>query len=170
MHRYLLHHILARTKFVAEGMVFPVSAAILEDIKTYRTVLEAYSLPLLDFIQWKETADHNVEILNETIDYYRFFDATQQAEFLHGCIKRTLEDIIPKEVDYLIRYDKFQQLLDDIVEMPNSMVALLVRFLEQHHGQLSLLARQKEFAALTRAEIKLIEKLYKDTFLDDCTV
>jgi PKD repeat protein len=31
-------------------------------------VLESYSHPLLDYIKWKETPDHTIEVLNETID------------------------------------------------------------------------------------------------------
>jgi hypothetical protein len=73
---------LAKKQFNQPGIIFPVSASMLDRIDAYRKVLETYSLPVLDFIQWKETAGHNVEVLNETIDYYRYFDATPQAEFL----------------------------------------------------------------------------------------
>ena len=55
IHRYLIHHILAKLKFTPQGIIFPVSAAILEQIDDYRKVLENYSHPLLDFIEWKIT-------------------------------------------------------------------------------------------------------------------
>ena len=63
-------------------------------------VLEAYSQPLLDFIEWKKTSDNNVEVLNNTLDYYRYFDATGQSEFLFECVDYTINNIIPQEVDY----------------------------------------------------------------------
>jgi hypothetical protein len=50
LHRYLIHHILTTMKFTPQGIIFPVSAAILERIEDYRKVLETYSYPLLDFI------------------------------------------------------------------------------------------------------------------------
>ncbi len=42
----------------------------------YIDVLEDYSRPRLELIEWKPTRDNNVEVLNETIDLYRYFDAT----------------------------------------------------------------------------------------------
>ena len=68
------------------GIIFPVSASILHHIDEYRAVLEQFSHPLLNFIEWKETSGHNVKVLNDTIDFYRYFDATRQAEFLYDCV------------------------------------------------------------------------------------
>ena len=164
IHRYLIHHILAKMKFSPQGIIFPVSAAILERIDDYRKVLESYSHPLLDFIEWRTTQDHNVEVLNDTADYYKYFDATLQAEFLFDCIDYTINEIIPEEVSYLKNYDQMKAWLDDNFEMPDKTVALLIRFLEQNNGTLSNRARIKEFSALSNDEILLIEKQYQWIF------
>ena len=76
IHRYLIHHVLAQRGFNPPGVVFPVSAAILERIGDYRRTLETYSTRLLPLIEWTPTSDGNVNVLNETADFYRFFDAT----------------------------------------------------------------------------------------------
>ena len=76
IHRYLVHHVLTKKGFTKKGLIFPVSVAILERISEYREVLEDYSRPRLELIEWKPTRDNNVEVLNETIDLYRYFDAT----------------------------------------------------------------------------------------------
>ncbi len=164
IHRYLIHHILSKKKFSQQGIIFPVSASILDHIEDYRQVLEAYSHPLLDFIEWEETNNHNVNVLNETIDYYRFCDLTAQSEFLYDCVSDTIETIIPNELSYLTQYDEFKKLIDDEFEMPDSLVALLVTFLDQNNGVLSKRAREKEFSALSEKEVKSIEKLYIDIF------
>ncbi len=158
IHRYLIHHILAKLKFTPQGIIFPVSAAILERIDDYRKILESYSYPLLDFVEWRTTQDNNVEVLNETIDYYRYFDATFQAEFLFDCVNYTINKIIPDEISYLQKYDAMKAWLDDTFEMPDNMVALLVRFLDQNNGELSNRARKREFKELSPQEINLIEK------------
>ncbi|HRE32270.1 MAG TPA: Fic family protein, partial [Candidatus Berkiella sp.] len=85
IHRYLIHHVLAENGFTPESVAFPVSAVILDRLKEYRTVLEAYSSPRLKYIKWRPNEKNNVEVLNETIDLYRYFDATIQAEFLFSC-------------------------------------------------------------------------------------
>jgi len=164
IHRYLIHHVLAKKKFARQGMIFPVSASILDHINDYREVLEDYSHPLLDYIEWKETPDHNVEVMNDTMDYYRYFDGTKQAEFLYDCVKDTIENIIPSEVNFLMQYDAFKTYLEEEYEMPDKMVAMAVHFLAQNNGQLSKRAREKEFNKLTVNEIVNLENKYKEVF------
>lgn len=165
LHRYLIHHLLASMKFTPQGIIFPVSASILDRIEDYRKVLESYSHPLLDFIQWRRTIDNNVEVLNDTIDYYRYFDATVQSEFLFECVDYTIKKIIPDEVDYLQKYDSMKTWLDDHFQMPDKMVSLLIRFLDQNNGILSNKAKEKEFAVLKDKEVKEIESTFKRIFL-----
>jgi Fic family protein len=164
IHRYLIHHVLAKKRFSQQGIIFPVSSSILDHIDDYRKVLEAYSHPLLDFIEWEETEDHNVKVLNETLDYYRYFDATKQAEFLYDCVHDTIENIIPIEINYLTNYDEFKRYIDDEFEMPDKLVALLVRFLDQNEGKLSKRAREKEFAQLKDSELTVIQNKYIEIF------
>jgi Fic family protein len=164
IHRYLIHHMLAKKNFSDQGIIFPISASILDHINDYRKVLEAYSKPLLDFIEWKETKNHNVEVINQTKDFYRFFDATKQAEFIYDCVKDTIENIVPKEINYLTNYDDFKSFLEEDFEMPDKLISILVRFLEQNDGILSNRAKEKEFNMLNSEEIKKIETMFKSIF------
>ncbi|MDP1747055.1 MAG: Fic family protein [Bacteroidota bacterium] len=164
LHRYIIHHILAKKKFSQQGVIFPISASILDNIDKYREVLESYSHPLLDCIKWKETPDHNIEVLNETIDLYRYYDATKQVEFLYDCAADTIKRVIPEEVNYLIQYDEFKKFVDNNFEMPDKLVATLVRFLQQNNGTLSKRAREKEFKMLTEKEANKIEKTFREIF------
>ncbi len=166
IHRYLIHHILTKMRFSPQGIIFPVSAAILESIENYRKVLESYSHPLLDFIEWKKTPDNNVKVLNETMDYYRYFDATLQAEFLFECVDYTINKIIPEEVAYLQHYDAMKNWLDNRFQMPDKMIALLVRFLSQNKGKLSKRALGKEFSKLNDKEVIEIEKQFDSYFME----
>ena len=167
IHRYLIHHVLSKKKFAPQGIIFPISAAILDRINDYRTVLESYSLPLLDFIEWKETKDHNVEVLNQTIDFYRYCDLTLHAEFLYECVDETIEKIIPAEIDYLSKYDQFKSYVEEEFEMPDKLVSTLVRFLEQNSGKLSKRARENEFSLLDSKEIEEIEFTFKSIFTSE---
>lgn len=165
IHRYLIHHVLLRKEYVAQGIIFPVSAIILERLDEYRQALEHYSTPSLDLIGWKPTPDNNVDVLNNTIDLYRYYDATKQAEFLYSCVQQTIEETIPDEVDYLEKYDQLKDFFDNQFEMPDKMVALIVRFLEQGNGKLSESARTKEFSALQPDEVEMIENKYREVFI-----
>ncbi|WP_456437563.1 Fic family protein [Psychroserpens sp.] len=164
LHRYIIHHILAKKEFTQQGVIFPVSSSILDHIDDYKTTLESYSHSLLDYIEWKKTDDNNVEVTNKTINFYRYFDATKQAEFLYDCVEDTLDRVIPEEVAYLQNFDVFKRYIDDNFEMPDKMVAILVRFLEQNNGVLSKRALKKEFSRLNDEEIKGIEANYNSIF------
>jgi Fic family protein len=164
IHRYLIHHVLLRKEYISKGIIFPISAIILERLGEYRRVLEGFSKPRLDLVEWKPAENNNVEVLNDTIDLYRYFDATKQVEFLYSCVQQTIEQTIPEEVDYLEKYDLMKDYLDNHFEMPDKTVALLVRFLEQGKGQLSERARTKEFEALTDEEVIEIENKYQEIF------
>lgn len=164
IHRYIIHHLLSAMKYSPQGIIFPVSASILERIGDYSKVLESYSHPLLDFIEWEKTKENNVNVLNDTIDFYRYFDATLQAEFLCECVDYTIHKIIPEEVAYLQKYDAMKLWLDNNYQMPDNMVALLIRFLEQNNGSLSKRAKEKEFGKLTDEEVKEIEENYQVYF------
>jgi hypothetical protein len=162
LHRWLIHHALAKAGYNPPGMIFPVSSAILREISRYKLVLESYSEQLLPFIHWRANADGNIEVLNETANYYRFFDATAHAEFLYECIEQTVERDLPGEVAYLEGYDRFVTGVQQIVDMPQRTVDLLHRFLRQNNGILSRRAREGKFAALDEEEVSRIEGLYAE--------
>jgi hypothetical protein len=164
IHRYLFHHVLAEKKFVLKGLIFPVSAVILDRIEEYRKVLEHFSKPRLDFIQWKPTEKNNVKVLNETIDLYRYFDATCQAEFLFECVEETVNKTLPEEVQYLKKHGLLNEFIKNYIDMPDRMIDLLIRFLFQNNGKLSKRARNKEFKKLTDDEVKAVQKKYADIF------
>jgi hypothetical protein len=164
IHRYLIHHILAKKQFADQGIIFPVSSSILDHITDYQKVLQSYSKPLLDLIEWVETKDHNVEVTNETKDYYQFFDATKQTEFLFDCVADTIKNIIPQEINYLANYDAFKTYMEEEFEMPDKLISVLVRFLEQNQGVLTKRAKEKEFSMLTEREVKRIESTYSEIF------
>jgi len=166
IHRYLIHHVLAQRGINPPGVVFPVSAVILERIDEYRRILEDYSRRLLSAIKWKPTEDGNVNVLNNTADFYRFFDATPHTEFLYACVQKTIEEDLPNEAEFLRRYDEFKERVGNIVDMPDRIVDLLFRFLRQNKGRLSTRARKGEFAELTARETERIERIFNDVFAD----
>jgi hypothetical protein len=56
--------------------------------------------------------------------------------------------------------------MDEEFEMPDKLVSLLVRFLEQNQGVLSKRAKENEFSQLSQKEVEQIETEYKSIFLN----
>ncbi len=144
--------------------MFPVSSVILKRITDYVTALETHSKPRLSFVEWRATDKGNVEVLNETIDLYRFFDATAQAEFFYECVHETITKALPDEVKYLQRYDEMKAFVNNYIDMPDRTADLLIRFLHQNDGKLSKRALDKEFAALTDDEVQVFENKFAEVF------
>ncbi len=143
LHRCLIHHVLNERKFTPPGMVFPVSSVMLDRIEDYRTTLRSHSAPLMDFIDWRATADRNVEVTNDTADLYRYYDCTAEAEFLYACVKRTVDHDLPHEIDYLRRHDDARRRIMDTVEMPDRLADDLLLFIRQNNGKLPKRRRER---------------------------
>lgn len=164
LHRCLVHHVLAERKFTPAGMVIPVSSVMLDRIEEYRAALQGHSAPLMEFIEWKSTPDRNVEVTNDTADLYRYFDCTAEAEFLYGCVARTIEHDLPSEIEFLRRQDEAQSRIMEIVDMPDRLAQNLLLFMRQNDGRIPKRRRDHEFAALTDDEAKRIEGIYAEVF------
>ena len=166
LHRCLIHHVLAERGFAPPGMVFPVSSVMLNRIDVYRAVLQAHSGPLMPFIEWRPTPKRNVEVQNDTGDLYRYFDATEAAEFLYACVQRTIETDLPKEIAWLRAHDAAMRQIMDRVEMPDRLAQDFIMFVRQNGGQLSKARRTGIFAELTDAEVAALEGVVQDAFAD----
>jgi len=164
MHRCLIHHALTEQHYAPAGMVFPVSSVMLDRIGDYRRTLQSHSGPLMPFIEWRPTAERNVEILNDTGDLYRYFDCTAAAEFLYACVARTVEHDLPHEIDYLRRHDEATRRIMNLVEMPDRIADNLVMFIRRNHGALSKKRREGEFKELRNNEVTSLEGIVNDAF------
>jgi hypothetical protein len=164
VHRCLIHHVLAERKFTPPGMVFPVSSVMLDRIDDYRSTLQTHSGPLMPFIEWRAPPDRKVEVLNATVDLYRYFDCTEAAEFLYACVRRTVEQDLPREIDYLRRHDEAIRRIMDAVEMPDRVAENLMMFIRQNKGSLSKRRREDEFKQLRDEEVSLLEGVVRDAF------
>src|SRR5207302_825502 len=133
-------------------------------IDEYRKTLQSHSGPLMSFIDWRPTPGRNVYVLNDTADLYRYFDATEAAEFLYTCVMRTVEQDLPREIDYLRRHDEARRRIMDTVEMPDRLAGNLLMFIRQNKGKLPKRRRTNEFAKLTDGEVASLEAFVDEAF------
>jgi len=156
IHRFLIHNVLAKKAFTPKGVLFPVSAAMLRDMAAYDRALEAFSVSIHPFVNYNMNAEHQMTVLNDTVDFYRYFDATLQTEYLFTCIDDTISRDLKTELEFLKFFDSAVKSVMEIVDMPNQRAALIVRLIHQNKGKLSKSERQI-FSELTDEEIGRIE-------------
>lgn len=163
LHRFMLQKALIDGGFNPEGIVLPISAAILDDLAGYKAVLEEFSLPALEAMEWRPTPKGNVEVLNETAYLYRYFDATRQAEYLTDCIERTIRFALPNELRYLQQFDEAKRRIADLVDLPDRLVSLLIQFCVQNAGSVSVRKRREFFSDMPDALMAALEQAVRDT-------
>lgn len=156
IHRFLIHQMLVRKGFTPPGLIFPVSASILRDRAGYDAVLERFSRPLFEFIDWKWTPDREIEVTNDTADLYRYFDATAVCEYLFDRVADTIRTDLKTELEYVATFDAARRAVQAVVDMPDRRLDLMAQLLLQNSGRLSK-AKRPLFKELTDAEIEAME-------------
>lgn len=157
IHRFLIHHVLSSRHYTPKGIIFPVSAAILRNIKEYDTALESFSGPLQAHVNYRMTPKNEVEVLNETAHLYRYFDATRLVEYLYDKLAETIATDLKEEVEFVEKFDRAYTALTNQIDMPNRRASLFIRLCMQNAGKLSTKKRE-QFPELTGDEITMLEE------------
>jgi Fic family protein len=156
IHRFLIHHVLARQGYSPPGVIFPISAAILRDRASYDRALETFSKPLAQFIEWDWTPEQEIVVTNDTSDLYRYFDATAVAEYLYDRVVDTVRLDLKEELGFVAVFDRALAAVREIVDMPDRRATLFVRLCMQNGGRLSA-AKRPQFSELSDTEIAQLE-------------
>ncbi len=163
IHRFLLHHVLARNGFGPKGIILPVSAVILNRPREYDHALESFSKPLMELVEYELDDRQRMTVTNDTVDFYRFIDCTELTRITIDFIRETIESELPAELRYLTKYDEIRVKMRDIVELPDRVADLFVKLCRQNDGKLSKRKRElPEFAPLTDGEVAALESVVRE--------
>jgi hypothetical protein len=151
IHRFLVHHKLARLGFTPPGILFPVSTAMLRDRRPTTRFWSAFQIrSCLSFVMtltWnREWSSIMIPLGSTGISMLRhkpniFISASKK---LH----RDLRD----EIGFLTAFDAALRAVLNIVDMPNRKASLLVRFILQNKGRLSK-GKRPTFSEISDQEI-----------------
>ena len=156
VHRYLLHAVLARKGFVPRGLVFPVSAVMLENRLAYDKALESFSDRLMRHVEYSMDANGEMAVAADTRDFYRAIDFTPFVSYFRKVVEKTIRTEWKVELDWLESYDRMRCAMRSIVDMPDKKADQFIRFVFQNGGRLA--ARKRElFSELTDDEISRLE-------------
>jgi len=165
IHRFLIHHVLARRKFGPDGVLLPVSAVLLNRPADYDASLEVFSRPLKERSEYDLDDQARMTVLNATRDHFRYIDFTNIAEALYRFIEETIEKELPAELRFLQHSDVARATLRDVVDMPEPAANLFLRLCLQNNGRLSKNKRKLDaFAKLTPVEITALEDAIRDAY------
>ena len=162
IHRFMMHHVLARRGYGPPGVILPVSAAILRDRQRYDDVLASFSRPLLDLIRWEwrggeaHAPGRRMVVKSDSAHLYRYFDATAMAEYLYDQVADSVRRDLREELDFVAVFTQALSGVREVVDMPDRRASLLVRLCMQNGGRLAARKRAR-FAELTDDEVVAME-------------
>jgi len=166
IHRFMIHYVLSKKKFTPDGIIFPVSAAMLKNIQAYDATLEIFSKPLMQAIERYDLSDDGVlNVMSETKIFYQYIDFTRFAEYLFECIELTINEYFKAELDFIVRYDKTKLSIQKIVDMPDIKIDRIIRCIAQNKGVLGTKMRRTYFSELSADKIGAIEAVVKREML-----
>jgi len=159
IHRFLIHNILFLENAVPEGLMIPVSAAMLKKPDLYDYALEAFSRPLLSLLKFDLDELGQMTVIGETGNLYRYIDMTIQAETLFEFVKMTVDQELALELDFLMDYDRARKAIQEVIDMPDQKLDLLIKLCLQNNCRLSAGKRKTYFAFLKNDELEAIEEI-----------
>lgn len=162
IHRFLIHNILAVQGLVPKDLMIPVSAVMLKNQEKYDSSLENYSKPLMKLVEYQLDNNGKMNVLNETINLYKYIDMTAQVEALFDFVSETIKVELTQELEFLLNYDKAKRGIQNIIDMPDQLIDLFIKFCQQNNGHLSDKKRKQHFNFLDQNELVLMEKLIKN--------
>ncbi len=163
-HRYMIHHTLANRGVTPEEVIFPVSATMLNHVHEYDACLESFSAsikPLIDFVSHD---DASIEVLNETVNLYRYFDSTRMAEYLYACVDATIEGELKVELETVSAFADARKLLDAAFDLPEKQKNLFLKLCWQGNGRISKAKRKSQFSMFEDDELDAMEQLVAPYF------
>lgn len=164
IHRFLIHNILSIQGMVPRGLMFPVSAVMLNNSSDYDASLETFSRPILKRIEYSLDDIGQMTVDNETAYLYQYMDLTAQGEALYNFINKTIEEELVEELSFLANYDNTKKKIQAIIDMPDQRIDLFINVCLQNNGNLSGRKRTAHFDFLTKEELALMEQAVKDGY------
>ncbi len=163
-HRYMIHHILANRGVTPEGVIFPVSATMLNHVHEYDACLESFSGPTMPLIDFVTHDDASIEVRNETLNLYRYFDATRMAEYLYACIEATIDGELKAELDTVSAFARARKALDTAFDLPEKQKNLFLKLCWQGKGRISKAKRRAHFSMFSDDELDAMQRLVAPHF------
>lgn len=164
IHRFLIHNLLSLRGMIPQGLMFPISAAMLKNRALYDRSLEAFSRPLMEIVEYSLDDLGRMTVSSETERLYRYIDMTAQVEVLYDFVQKTIERELLDELAFLASYDKVKRAIQEIVDMPDTLIDLFIKLCMQNNGHLSLKKRESHFAFLTDSEINEMEAALREGY------
>ncbi|MDR1052208.1 MAG: Fic family protein [Deltaproteobacteria bacterium] len=162
VHRLLIQNVLSLRGEIPEGVIYPVSAAMLNNFSLYEHCMDVFSKPLTDLIDYDIDDRVRLNATGETTGFDNYIDMTVQTEALFHFVKPAVESELAGELEFQEKYKQTRAAVLNIRAMPDRLVEIFIRARLQNDGRLSGRKRKSLFKSLTDDEALAMEKAFHD--------
>lgn len=159
--RFLFHHALCRSGALRNGLILPVSVAMKKHEDDYLRTLQRYSQPLRDRwqVSWIGDEQYDFQYQGDP-DYgvYRYWDATECAEFGYRMAEQALDAELRQETEHLLRYDAVMRRVNEAVDVRGNILSTLIVSALDNGGVVSRRRRDQFQNQVPAAAFDLIEE------------
>ncbi len=160
----ILHNILSLRDLVPRGLMFPVSAVMLKNTMNYDDSLEVFSSTFLSLIDYSLDDMGQMTVENDSSYLYQYMDMTAQSEVLYEFVRKTIEEELVEELNFLADYYDTRKAIQNIIDMPDRLIDLFISLCLRNNGSLSVNKRESHFDFLTDDELSAMEKAVKEVY------
>jgi len=165
LHRFLINDSLIRDQAIPDGVILPISATITSSVDFragYNKTLDSFSKPFMQRyatayrfgpIKTFEDGTRSNFIFDEYEDAlfaWRYPDLTAHVVYTAKVVAHTIHTEMAEEARVLVRFQRAQQQLKEVLEMPDQDANRIIRSLKDNNWQLSGKLK-KEYPQLTEA-------------------
>jgi len=158
IHRFIIHHVLVNRGVSPEGVIFPVSATMLNHMYEYDGCLESFSKSIMPLIDFVSDENASVQVRNETKNLYRYFDATHLAEYLYGCIDATIDGELKGELETVSAFAQARKAIEAAFDLSEKHKNLFLKLCWQGNGRVSKAKRKSHFSQYTDDELDAMQR------------
>lgn len=152
IHRFLINDSLIRDKAVPDGVILPVSATITSSIDfraRYDRTLEVFSRPFMqryaasyrfgELVVYEDGTRSNL-VFDDYADAqftWRYPDLTEHVLYTAQVVAHTVRTEMVEEARVLVIFQRAQERLKEVLEMPDQDANRIIRSLKEHGWQVS---------------------------------
>lgn len=108
--------------------------------------------------------DGQMNLLTPNTNLYRFMDLKSQAHALLNFVRKTIEEQVVQELEFLASYEQAKEAMDRVVELPGRLVDLFIKLCSQNAGKLSFGKRKTFFFFLSDEEVERLEQVVQASY------
>lgn len=168
--RFLFHQELCKSGQLEKGLLLPVSVAMKANEEGYLHALQSFSSPARELwqIEWIDGQEYDFKFKGaESI--YRYWYATENAEFGFAMASRALNTHLRDEVDYLKRFDIIEKAVNEKFDIRQNILHTLINGSLDFNGNVSKNMRKRFVYQVPPDAFDYIENIAKEALLQSVT-